>query len=88
MGDMTNHDAERLHALVSRHARYTNSAKAKAILADWPAWQQKFRKVMPVEYRRALAEMATHQAAAGTGLDVLEIGVPKAKGKAKAKAAE
>ncbi len=35
MSDMTKHDAERLHALVARHAHYTNSAKAKAILADW-----------------------------------------------------
>jgi glutamate synthase (NADPH) large chain len=88
MQNMTAQDAERLHALISRHARYTNSAKAKTILADWPTWQAKFKKVMPVEYRRALAEMSKHQAAAGTGLDVLEIGVPKAKGNGKATAAE
>ena len=88
MGDMTSQDAERLHALIVRHAHYTNSAKAKTILADWPTWQKKFRKVMPVEYKRALAEMSKHQEAAGTGLDVLEIGVRKAKGKSKAKAAE
>ena len=35
MSDMTKHDAERLHALIARHAHYTNSAKAKTILADW-----------------------------------------------------
>jgi glutamate synthase (NADPH/NADH) large chain len=64
MRDMTNQDAERLHALVSRHARYTNSAKAKAILADWKAWLPRFRKVMPVEYRRALREIAKAQEAA------------------------
>ena len=34
---------------------------------------------MPVEYRRALAEMAKHQAADKTGLDVLEIGLRAAK---------
>jgi glutamate synthase (NADPH/NADH) large chain len=84
MGDMSGQDAERLHALITRHARYTNSAKAKTILADWPNWQKKFRKVMPVEYRRALAEMAHHQDADTTGLDKLEIGVP-AKGKTKPK---
>ena len=28
-------DAERIHALIVRHAHYTNSAKAQAILADW-----------------------------------------------------
>ncbi|MFM9939331.1 MAG: glutamate synthase large subunit [Hyphomicrobiaceae bacterium] len=84
MGDMTSQDAERLHALIVRHAHYTNSAKAKRILADWPVWQKKFRKVMPVDYKNALAQMAKHQSANPTGLDVLEIGVPKAKAKAKA----
>jgi glutamate synthase (NADPH/NADH) large chain len=89
MADMTGQDAERLHALITRHAHYTDSAKAKAILANWTTWQSKFRKVMPVEYRRALQEMAQHQDADTTGLDVLEIGVRKGKSKAKAaKAAE
>ena len=88
MGDMTSQDAERLHALITRHAHYTNSAKAKTILADWKTWSAKFRKVMPVEYRKALAEMAKHQSADKTGLEVIEIGVPKATGKRKATAAE
>jgi glutamate synthase (NADPH/NADH) large chain len=88
MGDMTSQDAERLHALITRHARYTNSARAKTILADWKGWLPKFRKVMPVEYKKALAEMSRHQSADKTGLDVIEIGVPKAKGKRKATAAE
>jgi glutamate synthase (NADPH/NADH) large chain len=87
MGDMTSQDAERLYALITRHAHYTNSARAKTILADWKTWQPKFRKVMPVEYRRALAEMAKHQEATG-GLEVIEIGVPKAKARRKATAAE
>jgi len=43
--------------LVSRHARFTGSEIAKKILADWKSWYPKFRKVMPVEYRRALNEM-------------------------------
>jgi glutamate synthase (NADPH/NADH) large chain len=79
MSDMTGQDAERLHAMITRHAHYTNSAKAKMILANWTTWQKRFRKVMPVEYKRALAEMAKHQAADKTGFDVLEIGVSKAK---------
>jgi glutamate synthase (NADPH) large chain len=79
MGDMTKQDAERLHQLIARHAHYTNSAKAKAILDDWAHYQGKFKKVMPVEYRRALEEMSKHQAADKTGFDVLEIGLP-AKG--------
>ncbi|UGV25217.1 glutamate synthase large subunit [Rhodopseudomonas boonkerdii] len=50
-------DIERLHILISRHAKYAGSKKAQTILADWKTWLPKFRKVMPVEYRRALKEM-------------------------------
>jgi glutamate synthase (NADPH/NADH) large chain len=56
--DLTRFDAERLHILISRHARFTGSRRAAHILANWKAYCPKFRKVMPVEYRRALAEMA------------------------------
>jgi glutamate synthase (NADPH/NADH) large chain len=55
--DMTRHDAERLHLLISRHAHHTGSARAQEILADWNRYSAMFRKVMPHEYRRALAEM-------------------------------
>jgi len=79
MRDMNGQDAERLYQLIARHAHYTNSAKAKTILADWAAWLPKFKKVMPVEYRRALAEMAKAQAADTTGLGVIEIGMARAK---------
>jgi glutamate synthase (NADPH/NADH) large chain len=57
MTDMTRFDAERLHLLIARHARFTGSARAAAILADWNKYCPLFRKVMPLEYRRALAEM-------------------------------
>ena len=50
-------DVERLHVLITRHAKLTGSKKAAEILADWKSWLPKFRKVMPVEYRRALKEM-------------------------------
>src|SRR4029079_17659369 len=79
MSDMTKHDAERLYALVARHAHYTNSAKAKAILADWRAYMSKFKKVMPVEYRKALALMAKAQATDKDGLAKIEIGLKMAK---------
>ncbi|MEQ1717973.1 MAG: glutamate synthase subunit alpha, partial [Hyphomicrobium sp.] len=65
MLDMREQDAERLHALISRHAHYTNSAKAKAILKDFAAYLPKFKKVMPTEYRRALADMAKARETAG-----------------------
>lgn len=71
MADMTRFDSERLHQLIENHAHYTNSSRARAILDDWEAMLPKFRKVMPVEYRRALREMQkaqeTAQATAAAG---------------------
>lgn len=55
--DMTRHDEERLYQLVSNHLHYTGSPRAKEILDQWAEYRPKFRKVMPVEYRRALEEM-------------------------------
>nr|AAC97376.1 glutamate synthase large subunit [Rhizobium etli CFN 42] len=56
-GDMTRHDEERLYQLISNHLHYTGSTRAKQILDHWADYRPKFRKVMPVEYRRALEEM-------------------------------
>ncbi len=52
---------------------YTGSARGKAILEHWATFRPKFRKVMPVEYRRALIEMARRQIADKAGLG--EIGL-------------
>ena len=57
MADLSRFDAARLYTLIARHAHFTGSAVAKKILGDWSAWYPKFRKVMPVEYRRALNEL-------------------------------
>ncbi len=57
MSDMGSFDGHRLHHLISRHARFTGSVVAEKILGDWKTWYPKFRKVMPVEYRRALNEL-------------------------------
>ena len=64
MADMSRFDAHRLHHLIARHARFTGSLIAAKILSDWKTWYPKFRKVMPVEYRRALNEMKAAQIAA------------------------
>jgi glutamate synthase (NADPH/NADH) large chain len=50
-------DIERLQVLITRHAKATGSKRAAEILSNWAAFLPKFRKVMPVEYRRALREM-------------------------------
>jgi glutamate synthase (NADPH) large chain len=64
--DMTRFDAERLHQLIANHQSYTGSARAAMILDKWTEYLPRFRKVMPIEYRRALQEMeraSTMQAA-------------------------
>jgi glutamate synthase (NADPH) large chain len=57
MEDMSRFDAERLHQLIANHARYTCSTRGREILEHWAEYLPKFRKIMPVEYRRALQEL-------------------------------
>jgi glutamate synthase (NADPH/NADH) large chain len=65
MGHPLRYDAERLRVLLERHQLATGSAKAAALLADWPNALQHFVKVVPGEYRRALAELEpSHDAVA------------------------
>src|SRR6185312_6462017 len=63
ISDLTSGDTERLQMLIRNHAKLTGSKRAEAILADWAKYRPMFRKVMPVEYRRALAELAKEKAA-------------------------
>jgi glutamate synthase (NADPH) large chain len=58
---MSQKDEERLHQLISNHARYTGSERAKVILSDWQNTRKKFVKVMPLEYRKALRAMEKAQ---------------------------
>jgi glutamate synthase (NADPH/NADH) large chain len=55
--DMTRHDGVRLRQLIEKHLHYTGSNQAAKILANWDTYRPKFVKVMPTEYRRALAEL-------------------------------
>ena len=57
MSDMSRFDGERLFQLIANHVRYTGSTRGQEILDNWEAFLPKFRKVMPVEYRRALSEL-------------------------------
>jgi glutamate synthase (NADPH) large chain len=63
VGDLTRNDAARLHALIARHRSFTGSRRAAEILENWSTYLPKFRKVMPVEYRRALAELEAREQA-------------------------
>ena len=73
--NMTRFDEERLYQLIENHLHYTGSARAKTILDNWASYLPKFVKVMPVEYRRALEEMAKAQIADKTNLGEIEIGI-------------
>ncbi|HVP08895.1 MAG TPA: glutamate synthase large subunit [Burkholderiales bacterium] len=44
--------------LIERHARLTGSAQAKRVLERWSEFRARFVKVFPIEYRRALGELA------------------------------
>ncbi|HEY5764259.1 MAG TPA: glutamate synthase large subunit [Rhodocyclaceae bacterium] len=50
-------DEALLKSLIERHATYTGSARAKQLLAQWDNVRERFVKVFPKEYRRALTEM-------------------------------
>jgi glutamate synthase (NADPH/NADH) large chain len=63
MADMSGRDAARLRVLIARHAHFTHSTVAEKILNGWSTWCPKFRKVMPIEYRRALNELKAQTAA-------------------------
>ncbi|MEK7759579.1 MAG: glutamate synthase-related protein, partial [Pseudomonadota bacterium] len=54
-------DIDILLTLITRHQQYTGSSRAREILDNLGHYLPKFVKIMPTEYRRALAEMAVTQ---------------------------
>jgi glutamate synthase domain-containing protein 3 len=55
---LTDEDKAYIRQMVEKHVSYTNSPKAKRLLANWDAALAKFTKVMPVEYRKVLQQLA------------------------------
>ncbi len=49
-------DKKLLHEMITSHFLYTGSRNAKRILDSWEAMLPKFVKVMPIDYKRVLAE--------------------------------
>jgi glutamate synthase (NADPH/NADH) large chain len=58
------HDEAELKDLIAEHAERTGSPVARRLLEDWEAAVRRFLKVMPRDYKRALAERAAAEAAA------------------------
>ena len=56
-------DAAELKRLIENHRQYTGSDVAARILEDWETALGRFIKVMPVDYKRALRELAEQEIA-------------------------
>jgi hypothetical protein len=54
-------DFEKVRALVAEHLARTGSTVAERTLADWDALRGSWVKVMPMDYKRALRELAEKQ---------------------------
>ena len=50
-------DEAQLRKLLEDHNRWTGSKRAREMLDNWEQSRQKFVKVFPLEYKRALGEM-------------------------------
>jgi glutamate synthase (NADPH) large chain len=64
MGDMLYHSQDRLRILLERHALYTGSRRARALLDDWQNALGKFVKIMPKDYKRALKQLEAERLSA------------------------
>ncbi|MEM9827046.1 MAG: glutamate synthase large subunit [Planctomycetota bacterium] len=54
-------EADEVLGLISRHVDYTGSVVGRAALEDWPTFMKQCVKVMPVDYKRVLEELAKQQ---------------------------
>jgi glutamate synthase (NADPH) large chain len=50
-------DLEYVKGRIEKHVEYTDSTRGRAILDGWKTEQSRFVKVMPTDYKRALAEL-------------------------------
>jgi glutamate synthase domain-containing protein 2/glutamate synthase domain-containing protein 1/glutamate synthase domain-containing protein 3 len=50
-------DKQTVHDLIRKHVEYTDSPRGRYVLENWPRLIHNFVKVMPLDYKRALAEI-------------------------------
>jgi glutamate synthase (NADPH/NADH) large chain/glutamate synthase (ferredoxin) len=60
----TPEDAQQLRRMLEAHMAHTGSAKAKAVLDSWDKSVERFVKVIPIDYKRAMAEKRAKSLAA------------------------
>jgi glutamate synthase domain-containing protein 3 len=63
--EMTDADADEVSALIKEHYTRTGSLVARNVLASWERSRKRFIKVMPRDFKRAIAERAASEAAVG-----------------------
>ncbi len=68
-------DTAELRDIIEQHHRLTGSTVAKSIVDHWATTITKFHKIMPSDYKRALAEIEEekHMASASTDGDVVDL---------------
>ena len=49
-------DSKELQVLIANHLKYTQSKLAKQILDNWNLYVDKFKKIVPIEYKKVLQE--------------------------------
>jgi glutamate synthase (NADPH/NADH) large chain len=77
LDEFDDEDVAWLHDMLVAHVDATDSAVAQRILADWPAKQRHFAKVMPRDFKRVLEAIAE---AESTGENVDEAIMAAARG--------
>jgi len=73
-----------VQTLIMRHAAVTGSTYAQRLLEDWASLQGRLVKVMPREYKRALADQAKREAAEARVLEPVTVRVSGASSSASA----
>ena len=68
---LNNEDSALVAGLIKEHYHYTKSPRAAGLLSNWEQAATRFLKVVPVEYRRVLEEMARREKAASPSPAVL-----------------
>ncbi len=56
---LSEEDINTLRTMIEKHVKYTNSNRGKTILEHWKKEVQHFKKVMPIEYKKALQRAKT-----------------------------
>ena len=69
----TEEDINELKQLIENHVAYTDSAVGRRILRRWDATLPKFVKVMPVDYKKALARLAGDEPDTEVGIEAFEV---------------